>query len=124
MSSKSKRKFTPRLKFWKLKYPQTSNHFQEVFNLHVSLSAGVADAAIEDICNNVKTGLFKTTEEVGCTTVGILKPGGRMNTWKMPLLPSGKVSRPGRLVKVLGHHTMQTNALPDIQCNMLVRKPT
>ena len=40
---KSKRKFTPRLKVWKLKDPQTSNHFQEVFNLHVSTSAGVAD---------------------------------------------------------------------------------
>ena len=42
---KSKHKFTPRLKIWKLKDPQTSNHFQEVFNLHVSTSAGVADRA-------------------------------------------------------------------------------
>ena len=39
---KSKRKLTPCLKVWKLKDPQTSNHFQEVFNLHVSTSAGVA----------------------------------------------------------------------------------
>ena len=58
---KSKHKFTPRLKVWKLKDPQTSNHFQEVFNLHVSnhfqevfnlhvsTSAGVADGATEDI---------------------------------------------------------------------------
>ena len=57
-------------------------------------------------------------------TVGVLKPGGGMNTWKRPLLPSGKPSRPGRLVKVLGHHTMQPNAMPDMQCTMLVKKPT
>ena len=65
---KSKCKFTPRLKVWKLKDPQTSNHFQEIFNLHVSTSAGVADAATEDIRNNIKTGLLKTTEEVCGTT--------------------------------------------------------
>ena len=66
---KSKRKFTPRLKVWKLKDPQTSNHFQEVFNLHVSTSAGVADGATEDNWNNIKTGLLKTTEEVCGTTL-------------------------------------------------------
>ena len=38
-----------------------SNYFQ-VFISHVSVSAGVADAATEDICNNIMTGLFKTTE--------------------------------------------------------------
>ena len=68
MLPKSKRKFTPRLKVWKLKTIQTSNHFQEVFNLHVSSSAGVADGATEDIWNNIKTGLLKTTEEVCGTT--------------------------------------------------------
>ena len=62
----SKLKFTPRLKVWKLKNPQTSNHFQEVFSSHVS--ADVADAATEDIWNNIKTGLLKTTEEVCGTT--------------------------------------------------------
>ena len=55
---KSKRKFTPRLKVQKLKDPQMSTHFQEVFNLHVSISAGVADRATEDIWNNIKTGLL------------------------------------------------------------------
>ena len=65
---KSKCKFTPRLKVWKLKDPQTSNHFQEVFNLHVSTSAGVADGATEDTWNIIKTGLLKTTEEVSGTT--------------------------------------------------------
>ena len=127
MPPKSKRKFTPRLKVWKLKDPQTSNHFQEVFNLHVSTSAGVADEATEDIWNNIKTGLLKTTEEV-CGqlghAVGIVKPGDGMNTWKRPLLPSGQLSRPGRLVKALGHHMMQPNEMPDMQCTMLVKKPT
>ena len=61
MPPKSKRKFTPCLKVWKLKGPHTSNNFQ-VFNSHVSASAGVADAATEDICNNIKIGQFKTTE--------------------------------------------------------------
>ena len=51
---KSKPKFTPRLKVWKLKDPQTSNHFQEVFNLHVSTSAGVADEATEDVCGTTR----------------------------------------------------------------------
>ena len=46
---KSKRKFTSRLRVFKLKDPQTSNHFQEAFNLHVSTSASVADRATEDI---------------------------------------------------------------------------
>ena len=65
------------------------------------MSAGVADAAIEDIWNNIKTGLPKTTEEVCGTT----QPhrwrhgGGGMSTWKRPLLPSGKLPRPGRLEK-------------------------
>ena len=36
--------------------------------LHVSASAGVPDAATEDIWNNLKTGLLKTTEEVCGTT--------------------------------------------------------
>ena len=112
---KSKRKFTLCLKVWKLKNPQTSNHFQEVFNLHVTASAGVADAATEDIWNNSKTGLLKTTEEMCGTTWPHrwhLETCG-ISTWKRPLLPSGKLSRPGRLVKVLGQHS-----------TMLIKKPT
>ena len=68
MPPKPKRKFTPRLKVWKLTDPQRRNHFQEVFKLHVSASAGVPDAATEDIWNNLKRGLLKTTEEVCGTT--------------------------------------------------------
>ena len=65
---KSKHKFTPHLKVRKLKDSQTSSQFQEVFNLHVSVSAVVIDAATKDIWNNIKTGLLKTTEEVCGTT--------------------------------------------------------
>ena len=65
---KPKRKFKPRLKVWKLTDPRRRNHFREVFKLHVSASAGVPVAATEDIWNNLKTGLLKTTEEVCGTT--------------------------------------------------------
>ena len=47
-----------------------------------------------------------------------------MSTLKKPLLPSRKLSRSERLVKALEQHTMQPNATPDIQCTMLVKKPT
>ena len=43
---------------------------------------------------------------------------------KRPLLPKGKLSRPDRLVKAIGHHKMQPNAFPDMQCTMLIKKPT
>ena len=36
--------------------------------MHVSTPAGVADGTTEDIWNNIKTGLLKTTEEVCGTT--------------------------------------------------------
>ena len=78
MPPKPKRKFTPRLKVWKLTDPLRRNHFHEVFKLHVSASAGVPDAATEDIWSNLKTGLLKTTEEVCGTT----KPHRwRRETW-------------------------------------------
>ena len=44
-----------------------SNYFQEVCNWHKSASAGVADAATEDIWKNIKTRLLKTTEVCGTT---------------------------------------------------------
>ena len=72
------------LKFGSLKV-LTSNYFQ-VFNSHVSASAGAADAATEDICNNIKTGLSR---QLSCMTqlgpiIGALKPGGGVRTWKRP----------------------------------------
>ena len=39
-------------------------------------------------------------------TVGVVRPGGGMNRWERSSLPSGKLSRHGRLVKALEHHTM------------------
>ena len=89
---KSKCKFTSHLNIWKLKDPQTSSHFQEVFftgNLHVSASAGVADADID--CGLRISG---TTSRLACSrqlrryvtqlgpTVGVVKPGGTMSMWK------------------------------------------
>ena len=55
-------------------------------------------------------------------TEGVVKPGRGMSMWKRPLLPSGKLSRPGRLVMALGHHKMQPNALLDMQSTMLIKK--
>ena len=86
------------------------------------MSAGVADGAT-DIWNNIKTGLRRCVAQQS-PTIGAVKPGDGMNMWKRPLLPSKKLSRPGRLVKALGHHTMRPNAMPDMQCTMLVKKPT
>ena len=57
-------------------------------------------------------------------TIGVVKPGGGMSMWERSLQPSGKLSRHGRLVKALEHHTMQPNALPDVQCTMLANRPT
>ena len=120
VSPKPKRKFTPRLKVWKLKDPQMNNHFQEVFNLHVSTSASVADGPLRISSLDCSRQLRMCVAQLGPTT-GVVKPGGGMNTWKRPLLPSGKLLRPGRLVKALGHHTMQPNEMPDMQCTMLVK---
>ena len=47
-----------------------------------------------------------------------------MNTWKRPLLPKGKLSRPERLEKAVEHHKMQPKVFPDMQCTMLIKKPT
>ena len=47
-----------------------------------------------------------------------------MSMWERSLLPSGKLSRHGRLVKALEPHTMQPNALPDVQCTMLTKRQT
>ena len=78
---------------------------------------------------SVATSRLDCSRQLSCVTqlgpiIGILKPGGGVNTWKRPLLPKGKFSRPGGLVKALGHHKMQPNALPDMQCTMFIKKPT
>ena len=123
---KSKCKFIPCLKVWKLKDSQTSSHFQEVFNLHVSMSAGVADGATEDIWNN-KTGLLKTIEEVCGTT----RPHRwRLETWwwnehvEKAIAAKRKAFKAWKSGKALGHHTIQLNAMSDMQCTIFVKKLT
>ena len=119
----SKRKFTPCLKVWKLKDPRTSNHFQEVFNLHVSTSAGVADASTEDIWNNIKTGLLKTTEEVCGTT---WPHRWRRETWWWNEHVEKAIAAKQTAFKAwkAGKDTMQPNEMSDMQCTMLVKKQT
>ena len=123
-----KRKFMPRLKVWKLTDPQRRNHYQEVFKLHVSASAGIPDAATEDIWNNLKTGLLKTAEEVFGTT----RPHRwRHETWWWNLHVGEVITAKRQAFKAwktskgtIEHHTMQPNALQDVQCIMLARKLT
>ena len=124
---KSKRKFTPRLTVWKLKDPKTSNHFQDVFNLHVSISAGVADGTTEDIWNNIKTGLLKTSEEVCGTT----RPHRwRHETWwwnehvEMATAAKQKAFKAWKAGKGTRASYMQPNEMPDMQYTMLIKKPT
>ena len=61
-------------------------------------------------------------------TVGVVKPGGGMSLkLELELGRSHycQVARcQGRLVKAPEHHTMQPNALPDVQCIMLAKNPT
>ena len=82
---KPKRKFTPRLKVWKLTDPQRRNHFQEVFKLHVSASAGIPDAATKDIWNNLSQAFSRQLRRCVAQqgpTVSVVKPGGGMNMWE------------------------------------------
>ena len=125
---KPKRKFTPRLKVWKLTDPQRRNRFKEVFKLHVSASAGVPDAATEDIWNNLNIGLLKTTEEVCGTT---RSHRWRRETWWWNehvgevITAKRQAFKAWKTGKALEHHTMQPpNALPDVQCIMLAKKLT
>ena len=92
--------------------------------MHVSASAGIADAATEDIWNNIKTGLLKTTEVCGTT-----RPNHwRLETWwwsqhvGKAIAAKGKAFKAWKMVKALGHHTMQPNAFPDMQSTLLIKK--
>ena len=118
-------------KIWKLTDPQRRNHFQEVFKLqllHVSASAGVPEAATEAIWNNLKTGLLKMTEEV-CATI---RPHRwRRETWWWNEHVGEVITAKWQAFKAwktgegtTEHHTMQPNALPDVQCIMLAQKLT
>ena len=106
------------LKFGSLK-PLKNNYFQ-VFNSHASASAGMLPLRMPET-----TLRLDCSRQLSCEAqLGPIKPGGGLCTWKRPVLPRGKISRPGRLVKALGHHKMQPNALPDIRGTIFVKKPT
>ena len=87
------------LKFGTLKV--VTSYYLQVFNSHVSASAGVADAATEDICNSIKTGLSRQLSYMAQLDqiIGTLKPGGGVSMGERLLLTRGKFSRPGRLVR-------------------------
>ena len=127
MPPKPKRKFMPRLNVWKLKDPQRRNHFKEVFNLHVRASAGYTMLPLRIYGTTSRKAfsrqLRRCVTQLGPTIV-VAKPGGGMSMWERSLQPSRKLSRHGRLVKTLEHHTMQPNALLKIQCTTLAKKPT
>ena len=68
MPPQIKRKFTPRLKVWKLRDPQTCSPFQEVLKAHVP----AVETEVATTTEEIKTGLLKTTEEVcGITKIQI-----------------------------------------------------
>ena len=113
-----------------------ASKFGSLKTLRQAIFPGGLQLACEHICFLGPLRISGTTSRLDCSrqlrryvaqlghTVGVVKPGGGMNMWKRPLLPSGQLSRPGRLVKALEHHTMQPNEMPDMQCTMLVKKPT
>ena len=61
---KTKHKFFPPLKVWRLKDPETCTRFQEVFKEHMLFPKSTA----EEVWAKLKTGLLKTTGEVCGTT--------------------------------------------------------
>ena len=49
MPPKTKNKFSPRLKVWRLKDPETCTRFQEVFKEHMLSSESEAGSAAEEV---------------------------------------------------------------------------
>ena len=87
---KSKHKFTPHLKVWKLKGPHKL--LFPGLQLTCECICSVADAATEYICNNIKTGLSR---QLSCMAqlnpiIDTLKPGSGVSTWER--LTRGKLS--------------------------------
>ena len=96
--------------------------------MYVSASAAdVPNAATEDIWNNIRKAFSRQMRrgvaQLG-PIVGVVKPGGGEGMWERSLQSCGKLSRHGRLVKAPEHHTMQPNALPDMQYTTLAKKLT
>ena len=93
----------------------------------MSASAGVADAATDDIFKNIKTGLPKTTEEV----CGTNRPHRwRLGTWwwnehvEKATAAKRKVFKAWKTNKSTGALYMQSYALLDMLCSMLDKRPT
>ena len=77
MPCRTKRKFMPRPRIWRLKDAGTRSRFQEVFAAHITANPGAADTS-EEIWANLKEGLLKTTE----AECGMSKPHRwRKQTW-------------------------------------------
>ena len=127
MPPKPKRKFSSRLNVWTLKDPQMNNHFQEVLNLHVSASAGVAETGTEDMWNNIKTGLLKTTEEV-CGKTRLQQ--WRCETWwcnkhmEKTVTVKGKAFKPWKTGKDTRASYDIAKLIAAMQSTVLIKKPT
>ena len=52
---KKKHTFIPRLKIWKLKDPETSSRFQDMFKARMSASTTAGNPAIEELWSSLKT---------------------------------------------------------------------
>ena len=96
-----KRKFTPRLKTWKLKDPATRERFKETFTQRIASSQEQVNEEItldtEGLWANLRDNLLKTTEEV----CGMTKPQGRwrQQTWWWNDLVDSAVKEKRRLYK-------------------------
>ena len=125
MPPQIKHKFTPRLKVWKLRDPQTCSRFQEVFKAHVPAVETEASTTTEEIWAKLKTGLLKTTEEVCGTTKP--HPWLRETWWwnkEVDDAITAKLSKHGRLANAHEHHITLPSASPDVWCTMHATKQT
>ena len=80
-----------------------------------------------DIWNNIKTGLLKTTEEVCSTTRSHHWP--RATWWWNEhvgeiIAAKQQAFKAWETGKGTGASSMQPNALPEVQCTMLAKRPT
>ena len=93
--------------------------------MHVSTSAGVADGATEDIWNNIKTGLLKTTEEVCGTT----RHWHRETWWwnehvEKAIAAKRTAFKAWKAGKGTRASYDAAKQIARLQCTMLVKKPT
>ncbi|XP_048751738.2 craniofacial development protein 2-like [Ostrea edulis] len=101
MPSKTKRKFSPHLKVWKLKDPETCSRFQEVFSEHMLASESDANSITEEVWASSKQ-VYR--RQLRCVAQhghinGDVKPGGGAMRLKGQLWQKDKHSRLGRLAR-------------------------